>query len=638
MGRKRPVHRRKRLPAAAQLFMLGGVAVGVMAIISLVIAFSGLLDAVYMDLTMNLPKFGYVINAATGTEDGNEIFKVYQQMRYIGLGAMGAALIYAGIARVLETESLPLIQAGTSNKIVANSLFFVLIFLVFPPIWDVSAQMMDDVSLWVLNPLYTFDDYMPCPAEWYEEPGKIQREFNESKYRKWFEVNEDVRFEDKRFTERSFGDESTLNTAEIVCRPEFKVRYVFLQVIGPTDLTIVEESLMPADGGDFLEGLTEDLMKGGDRVFANLFLGLTKALITMNILVTTFVIGVMADVFLGMLIAALPLLMFLSLLPRMEEVVGKFITAIPGLFMLPIMSATILVVGAGFIVDIGVECVTPESCAAIEEHNLKVSDTLTYAWIASLAVVFLAITLPVMLAAILTTAVHMAQQQVTSGMQTGMMVTGMMASGAVGGGMQSMGGAKAGTGVLSKLGMGLSGAVGGGMHGMMRGSASAGGHGGGDLGNLPGGKEMGGMMGSMGKEFKDGSGSEFMSRLSNMFGMGQPPGGTQFGPGGDHTDEPAWGARPSGGKPPDPPDDGDSPPPPPPPPGSSGAPINNHPPDTTQAGIDTGNTGSTVSDINNNVNAANGKMDHQGDDLTDIKSNLDNQPPATDNKPPDPGS
>ena len=125
---------------------------------------------------------------------------------------MGAALIYAGIARVLETESLPLIQAGTSNKIVANSLFFVLIFLVFPPIWDVSAQMMDDVSLWVLNPLYTFDNYMPCPAEWYEEPGRIQREFNESKYRKWFEVNEDVRFEDKRFTERSFGDESTLNT------------------------------------------------------------------------------------------------------------------------------------------------------------------------------------------------------------------------------------------------------------------------------------------------------------------------------------------------------------------------------------------------------------------------------------------
>ena len=111
-------------------------------------------------------------------------------------------------------------------------------------------------------------------------------------------------------------------------------------MIGPTDLTVVEESLMPADGGDFWEGLTEDLMQGGDRVFANLFLGLTKALITMNILVTTFVIGVMADVFLGMLIAALPLLMFLSLLPRMEEVVGKFITAIPGLFMLPIMSAT----------------------------------------------------------------------------------------------------------------------------------------------------------------------------------------------------------------------------------------------------------------------------------------------------------
>ena len=187
--------------------------------------------------------------------------------------------------------------------------------------------------------------------------------------------------------------------------------------------------------------------------------------------------------------------------------------------------------------------------------------------------------------------------------------------------------------------MGMSGAMGGGMHGIMRGSSSAGGQDSG-FGKLPGGKEMGGMMGSMGQEFKAGSGPEFMNGLANAFGMGQPPGGTQFGPEGDHTEGRVWGAHPSDGKPPDPPDDGGDPlpPPPPPPPGSSGAPINNPTPNTPQTGTDTGGAESTVSEINSNVNTANGKMDNQGGTLTDIKSDLDNQPPATDNKPPDPGS
>ena len=561
MGRKLLRRRRRRLPAIVPVFMIAGLMVFIMALIGVVIGFSGLLDAVYMDLSMTLPKFDYTITE-TGGEDGNETFKVYQQMRYIGLGAMAVALMYAGVARVLETESLPLIQAGTSNKIIANSLFFVVIFLVFPPIWDASAYVIDDVALWVLNPLYSFDNERPCPVEWYDDLDRMVEEYNSSPFRKGDLAGEIIDSSDPDRTGRpTFGlntetsrTEFSTERADAVCEPVFKVHYIFSQVIGSTDLTIVENDLIP-ESGDWMQDMSLNIQKAADEAFTNVFLSLTKSLITINILITAFVIGVMVDVFLGMMIAALPFLMFLTLLPKIDRVVEPFIAAIPALFILPLMSATIIVVGAGFVASIGVDCVTPESCAAIEEHTRNVSDTLTYAWIASLAVVFLAITLPVMLVPILSTAVNMASRQITSGMQTGMMVTGMMASGAASGMMQGRGmiGAmgSGGGGMLSKLGIMASSIGGGAAHGMMRGGASASTEGVGDAGSLPGGKELGKMSKGFEGEFHEGGQpNPITNRLNNLFGHG--PGSFDTATGGtDGGGSPGKGAMPdsSGGDP-----------------------------------------------------------------------------------------
>ena len=668
MGRKLLRRRRRRLPAIVPVFMIAGLMVFIMALIGVVIGFSGLLDAVYMDLSMTLPKFDYIITE-TGGEDGNETFKVYQQMRYIGLGAMAVALMYAGVARVLETESLPLIQAGTSNKIIANSLFFVVIFLVFPPIWDASAYVIDDVALWVLNPLYSFDNERPCPVEWYDDLDRMVEEYNSSPFRKGDLAGDIIDNSDPDRTGRpTFGlqsetsrNEFSTERADAVCEPVFKVHYIFSQVIGSTDLTIVENDLIP-ESGDWMQDLGLNIQKAADEAFTNVFLSLTKSLITINVLITAFVIGVMVDVFLGMMIAALPFLMFLTLLPKIDRVVEPFISAIPALFILPLMSATIIVVGAGFVASIGVDCVTPESCAAIEEHNINVSDTLTYAWIASLAVVFLAITLPVMLVPILSSAVNMASRQITSGMQTGMMVTGMMASGAASGMMQGRGmiGAmgSGGGGMLSKLGIMASSIGGGAAHGMMRGGASASTEGVGDAGSLPGGKELGKMSKGFEGEFHDGGQpNPITNRLDKLFGYGPGSVGTATGGTGDGK-SPGDGAMPgtdagsdSGHSAPikrppgDPPDDdggggllkptepqrgggsgtgsgggdgggsGD---------GGGGQPNTGGQGDSqTKSSADAGGeTQATVSEINSGVQDLNNKVDNQNSVLTDINNKL----------------
>ena len=104
-------------------------------------------------------------------------------MRFIGAGILGGALVYAGIVRVLENESIGIVQRGMSNQIISNSLIFIVFLLAFPPLWDLGAEVMEDLATWILNPLYTFDEDRPCPDAWYEEEGRIIEEYNKSEYR-----------------------------------------------------------------------------------------------------------------------------------------------------------------------------------------------------------------------------------------------------------------------------------------------------------------------------------------------------------------------------------------------------------------------------------------------------------------------
>ena len=551
-GRQRPSGRQKSA-AVASMFAIGGLLVFGMAIMGAVIGYGGVLNAVYMDLTMTLPKFDYGISEETGWEKGNETFNAYVQMRYIGFGVMGAAIIYSGLARVFESESLPLVQRGTSNKIIANSLLFTIIFLTFPPLWDAGAEAMEYTALWVLNPLYSFDKVNPCPADWYDDPQKIVDLYNTSPYRKGVVISNvmDPNDPNRRFDSTQNG---TVVSGESVCQPDFKVKYIFSQVVGTTTTGLTDIELtkieLQGEGGDFMENVAQQVEDQGHDAFTNTFLRLTKSLVTLNLMLSVFIIGVMVDVFIGMLIASLPVMMFLSLLPRMDKVVGQFIDAVPALFLLPLLSAVIFVVGAGFVADIGKDCVELVDCEALMHEEGSQANTVTYAWIASLAVVFLAITLPVMLVALLGRAVQMATQQVTSGMQTAAMVTGMAASGAAGGIMRGGGGMGSVMGGLSGL---ASGSLRGGM------SANTAGFGGGGAGAVPGSSEVKGMVQGSQQEFAAGGApGGFLSgvgnRIGDMFshkepsigvGGGGQPGDT--GGGGDSGDGGSTGGANQGG-------------------------------------------------------------------------------------------
>ena len=71
-----------------------------------------------------MPKINHYINPDAGLEDWNKTFWAYQQTGPLGFGAMGATITYAGLARMFETNTLSFVQAGASNRIIANPQFF----------------------------------------------------------------------------------------------------------------------------------------------------------------------------------------------------------------------------------------------------------------------------------------------------------------------------------------------------------------------------------------------------------------------------------------------------------------------------------------------------------------------------------
>ena len=168
---------------------------------------------------------------------------------------------------------------------------------------------------------------------------------------------------------------------------------------------------------DWMTDLQNSVMLGLEGFFTNLLIGLTKALVAIQILIMALMIGIMTDMLSAMVAAGLPLFLMLSLIPKVGDIANKMIQALPAILLLPLMSAVIIVVGAGAVAEAG----GPGSPG--NAHFVT--------WISSIGVVFFAITLPVIMIPLLGSVTQMATQVVSSAVNTSAMVTGMAATSAV---------------------------------------------------------------------------------------------------------------------------------------------------------------------------------------------------------------
>ena len=273
------------------------------------------MEARMIQQMVTLPNFGHT-HEIWGK--GNTMFDVYSNLRWattilLTIGAI--SLVLAG--RITTNPAL--------GKMAANCIIIILVLTFFPYLWDMGTSMMSDMSLFVLNQDYSFDSKNPCRDTLGND--EIIAKYEHTPY---------IKESQKQKPESSIMD---------VCMPEMKARYIISQIIDDQEYDLgISDPL-----GAFFHSLAHSI----SSMTATVFLGFLKGFAVIGIALTAMLLAVLADMMTGMVIVALPILLTIRMFPPLRRIADVFITSIPALFLIPLMSSIVLTVGAAAVASIG---------------------------------------------------------------------------------------------------------------------------------------------------------------------------------------------------------------------------------------------------------------------------------------------
>ena len=334
-----------------------------------------------------MPVFEY--DVGNGEETGNENFELYMLLRNISFYIFLAAMFVAGISFMLEHVNW--VPPETAINIISKSVFYIIFFFVFPALWDLSATMVEESSLWILNP---------------EDPQN----------------------------------------------PIQKVEFIFSK-LGAIETPEVSFDGIVAGIGDPV-GIFEGF-------FLNVFLAAFKAIALIIFVFLVFIIGTIRMVFTAVLIIGLPVILTLSLIPWFFGITKKLLEALTGLLIAPIIAAIVIVAGSAYLGTI-------ETSTELEQGAIQ-------QWFSALAVMALAVFIPVMLVPMLGSLVSTITTMTTGAVSSGAMLTGMAGMGGIRGGfgaLRGFAGAQFGTANPSWLEMAKAGFSRPGMTAFVKGSGT----------------------------------------------------------------------------------------------------------------------------------------------------------------------
>ncbi len=195
--------------------------------------------------------------------------------------------------------------------------------------------------------------------------------------------------------------------------------------------------------------------------FLNVFLAAFKAIALIIFIFLVFIIGTIRMVFTAVLIIGLPVILTLSLIPWFFGITKKLLEALTGLLIAPIIAAIVIVAGSAFLG-------TVETSSELEQGEIQ-------QWFSALAVMALAVFIPVILVPMLGSLVSSITTMTTGAVSSGAMLTGMAGAGGIRGGfgaLRGFAGAQFGTTHPSWLEMAKAGFSRPGMAAFVRGSGT----------------------------------------------------------------------------------------------------------------------------------------------------------------------
>ena len=256
-------------------------------------------------------------------------------------------LIAVGIASVLVLmlESIKWITPGTAWQILRKVILFIPFFAVFPFLWDIFAMLIENFSLFLLDPFNSgVDPSARTAALWNSMGGAIPA--------------------------GAFDPE------------EWAAAFV--------------------DPGTFAQGIMKDV-----------FLGLFKGFAVMFLTAMMFVISTIRIMLTMVFAMSIPLVLTLGMIPIFRKLKDMVTTNLVGLSMAPVFSALVLTTGLAY----------------LDSTELPAMQD----WFASLAVGFLAIFVPVMLAPMLGNLTTQVGQMMSTAIMASSVVGAVAGQGALGG-------------------------------------------------------------------------------------------------------------------------------------------------------------------------------------------------------------
>ena len=460
-----PVPARGAIAIASIMFLMP-VLIG--SLVGLMNSWSGFLDAAFMDMTLTLEDFNYGFGPANCGglhECGNATFESYQQARLISYVLFILALVAVAMKDMMEAAfgtDVPNLNAAESRKFPEMLKYSVLVFVVlmiFPPVWDFSAGMMNNVGVWILNPHYNLagkGEYV------HGEAGHGEMCSGEITYDEMVALARYVRWGDSWAVYRDGGKDPKLGGSpslyseadnyliqdgevltrdclhnvehsscpwkanvyadpapqpatppgteigDVLCNPDYRVKYVFQQAIG-----ITERTAAPATPEQMLQSVSGI---GGDDIMVTMLTQFIKSSVTLQVVMVVFMTGVMVDVVTSFALAIIPIVPFYRFLPMSNKVkLGDYSGAAFALLFMPLVASLILVAGAGAVATMAVD----------EGEGFD----LFFTWLTALSVVLLVIGIPSTMVPLIGAGVAQATAAVQTGVQTAQFAgTAMVAS------------------------------------------------------------------------------------------------------------------------------------------------------------------------------------------------------------------
>lgn len=317
---------------------------------------------------------GDMILDGDGNPAPNERIDLYWLLISISVIILVAVAMIAVLGYIFEIVRW--IHPGTAIGIIKKIVLFMIAFLVFPFVWDIYAIIIENFSLFLLDPFGTGDDPANRTLELWRAMGSVI----------------------------------------------------------PVDIFDLDAWASAfTDPGTFAQGMMKDV-----------FLALFKGFAVMFMTAMMFIISTIRILLTIIIAMSIPLLLTLSLIPMFRSVKDMLFKNLIGLSIAPVFSALVLTTGLAYL--------DSTTLPAMQD------------WFASLAVGFLAVFFPVMLAPMLGNIVIQVGQMMSTAIMAGSMVGGMVGQGALGGVAKSLGstadGAATMAGISTATGLGSLGRIG----------------------------------------------------------------------------------------------------------------------------------------------------------------------------------